>query len=187
MGSSVLILESVLALMRYLTNVPVSPLWTPIKDPGLLSSCKHICSVLTCQFHLKKTSYAYGFPGGSVVKNPPAMQMQETRVPSLGLGRCPGEGNGNPLQYSCLENPTDRRAWQVTVQGVTESPTRLKWPSTLSCFRVCVGGAKLEKVSGVCLSCCSAWLVNTLSSKGPRQQQQKAKQCSEDIKHSSSL
>ena len=38
-----------------------------------------------------------------------------------GLGRSPGEGNGNPLQYSCLENPMDREAWQATVHGVTES------------------------------------------------------------------
>ena len=38
-----------------------------------------------------------------------------------GLGRSPGEGNGNPLQYSFLENPMDRGAWQVTVYGVTES------------------------------------------------------------------
>jgi len=35
------------------------------------------------------------------------------------LGRSPGEGNGNPLQYSCLENPKDREAWQITVYGVT--------------------------------------------------------------------
>ena len=40
-----------------------------------------------------------------------------------GLGRSPGEGNGNPLQYSCLENPTDGGAWQVTVHGVTKSQT----------------------------------------------------------------
>ena len=40
-----------------------------------------------------------------------------------GLGRCPGEGNGYPLQYSCLENPMDRRACQATVQGVSKSWT----------------------------------------------------------------
>ena len=40
-----------------------------------------------------------------------------------GLGRFPGEGNGNPLQYSCLENPMDRGAWWATVHGVTESDT----------------------------------------------------------------
>ena len=40
-----------------------------------------------------------------------------------GLGRSPGEGNGNPLQHSCLENSMDRRAWQATVHGVTKSQT----------------------------------------------------------------
>ena len=42
-----------------------------------------------------------------------------------GLGRSPGEGNGNPLQYSCLENPMDKGAWWATVHGVTKSQTRL--------------------------------------------------------------
>ena len=42
-----------------------------------------------------------------------------------GLGRSPGEGNGNPLQYSCLENPMDREAWQATVHGVAKSRTRI--------------------------------------------------------------
>ena len=52
-------------------------------------------------------------PGGSDIKNPPA--MQETRVLSLGRKDFPEEGNGNPLQYSCLVNPMDRRAWEVRV------------------------------------------------------------------------
>ena len=56
-----------------------------------------------------------------MVKNLPA--MQETRVRSL--GRFPGEGNGNPLQYSCLENPMDRGACWATVHGVAKSPTQL--------------------------------------------------------------
>ena len=42
-----------------------------------------------------------------------------------GLGRCPGEGSGNPLQYSCLENSMDRGAWQATVHGVAKSQTTL--------------------------------------------------------------
>ena len=42
-----------------------------------------------------------------------------------GMGRSPGGGHGNPLQYSCLENPVDRGAWRVTVRGETESQTRL--------------------------------------------------------------
>ena len=44
---------------------------------------------------------------------------------SPGLGRSPGEGNGNPLQYYCLENPMDRGAWKATVYGVAKSRTRL--------------------------------------------------------------
>ena len=46
--------------------------------------------------------------------------MQETQETTSGLGRSPGIGNGNPLQYSCLENPTDRGAWWATVHGVAE-------------------------------------------------------------------
>ena len=62
-----------------------------------------------------------GFPGGSVVKNLPASAGD---VEDLGLipgsGRYPGEGNVNPLQFSCLENSMDRGAWWATVHGVTE-------------------------------------------------------------------
>ena len=47
-----------------------------------------------------------------------------------GLGRSRGEGNGNPLQYSCLENSMDRGAWQATVHGVTKSQTQLSYSHT---------------------------------------------------------
>ena len=66
-----------------------------------------------------------GFPRGSVVKNPPANAGD---TGDLGLipasGRFPGVENGNPLQYSCLENPTDRGAWWATVCGVAKSQTQ---------------------------------------------------------------
>ena len=62
-------------------------------------------------------------PGGSVVKNPPASVGDTGSIP--GSGRSPGEGNGNPLQYSCLENPVDRGAWWATVHGVAQSQTHL--------------------------------------------------------------
>ena len=58
-----------------------------------------------------------------MVKNLPA--MQETPVQSLGREDSPGEGNGNPLQYSCPENSLDRGSWQVTVHGVPKSWTPL--------------------------------------------------------------
>ena len=60
----------------------------------------------------------WGFPGGSVVKNPPANAGDVGLIP--GSGRSPGEGNGNPLQYSCLGNPMDRGTWQATVHGVAK-------------------------------------------------------------------
>ena len=59
-----------------------------------------------------------------VVKNLPANAGDVRNSGSIpGPGRSPGEGNGNPLQYSCLENPMDRGAWQATVHGVTMSQT----------------------------------------------------------------
>ena len=57
------------------------------------------------------------------VKDLPA--MQETWIQLLGWEDSPGEGNGNPLHYSCLENPTDREAWQAAVHGAAKSQTRL--------------------------------------------------------------
>ena len=50
-----------------------------------------------------------GFPGGSVVRNPPAIAGEADSIPES--GRSPGGGHGKPLQYSCLENPMDRGAW----------------------------------------------------------------------------
>ena len=69
-----------------------------------------------------------------VVKNPPANTGDIKDAGSVpGLGRTPGGRRGNPLQYSCLENPMDRGAWRATVHGVTKSQTRL---SDLTHFRV---------------------------------------------------
>ena len=68
---------------------------------------------------------AEGFPGITVVKNLPAVQEKRDTGSIPDLGRSPREGNGNPFQYSCLENPKDRGARWATVQGVTKSWTRL--------------------------------------------------------------
>ena len=65
-----------------------------------------------------------GFPGGSMVKSPPANAGSSGDVGLIpGLERSPGVGNGNPLQYSCLENSMDRGAWQTTVQRVAKAQT----------------------------------------------------------------
>ena len=65
-----------------------------------------------------------GLPGGSDVKASCHNAGDPDLIP--GLGRSPGEGNGNPLQYSCLENPMDGGAWWNTVHGVAKSQTWLK-------------------------------------------------------------
>ena len=64
----------------------------------------------------------YHFPGTASVKNLPA-NAGDVRDTDLipGSGRSPGEGNCNPLQYSCLDNPMDRGTWQATVDKVTKS------------------------------------------------------------------
>ena len=75
-----------------------------------------------------------GFPNGSVVKNPPANTGASRDMGLIpGLGRFPGGGNGKLIQYSCLENPVDRGAWQATVYGVTKSRTLLKCLSMHIC------------------------------------------------------
>ena len=75
-----------------------------------------------------------GFPEGAMVKNLTANAGCAGDARDAGsipaLGRSPGVGNGNPLQYSCLGNPMERRACQATVHGVTKSRTRLSTQKT---------------------------------------------------------
>ena len=61
------------------------------------------------------------FHNGSVGKESACSVEDTGSIP--GSGRSPGDGNGNPLQHSCLENPTDREAWKAAVRGVTKSQT----------------------------------------------------------------
>ena len=66
-------------------------------------------------------SYILGFPGGSDCKEPACNAGDLGSIP--GLGRSPGGGHGNPLQYSCLENSRDRGAWRATDHGVSRTQT----------------------------------------------------------------
>ena len=69
-------------------------------------------------------THTWGFPGGAVVENPPGKAGDTGDVGSIpGMGRSPGGGSGDPLQYSCLENPLDRGAGWATVHGVKKSYT----------------------------------------------------------------
>ena len=95
-------------------------------------------------FPLKKTNLGLsviislllflGLPGGSDGKMSACNEADPGSIP--GLGRSPGEGNGNPLQYSCLENPMDGGALEATVHGVAESQTRLS-DSTFTLLFLC--------------------------------------------------
>ena len=75
----------------------------------------------------------WGFPGSLDGKASNAYNAGDLGL-IPGLGRSPGEGNGNPLQYSCLENPMDQGAWWATVHGVAKSRTRLSDFSSLHFF-----------------------------------------------------
>ena len=70
-------------------------------------------------------THKFDFLGGSEVKVSACNAGDLGPIP--GSERCPGEGNGNPLQYSCLGNPMDRGAWWATVHGVAKSRTRLSY------------------------------------------------------------
>ena len=73
------------------------------------------------QYHGIMEWFHWDFSGGSDDKASAYNAGDGGSIP--GLGRSPGEGNGNPLQYSCLENPIDRGAWQATAHGVAKSQT----------------------------------------------------------------
>ena len=79
--------------------------------------------LLRIAYLLSYNKYKCDFPAFSEVKNPPAHAGDPSSIP--GLGRSPGEGNDNPLQYSCLQNPMDRGAWWAIVHGVAKSWTQL--------------------------------------------------------------
>ena len=107
------------------TDMSLSKLWELVRDRG--AWCTAVHGVTKSQTRLSNLTGTgtcrEGFPGGSVVKNLPA--NAESMGSILGLGRSPEEGNGNPLQFSCLGNSTDSGAWQVTVHGVAKSQTQL--------------------------------------------------------------
>ena len=84
----------------------------------------HFETIVLLAFHLEQLTYYFlDFPGGSEGKVPVYNAGDQGSIP--GSGRSPGEGNGNPLQYYCLENPMDRGAWWATVHGVAKSRARL--------------------------------------------------------------
>ena len=102
-----------MVLLRNLTTA------SPLKETHSCPAKRHFPSSL-------------GFPSGSVVKNLPANAGDMGLIP--GSGRSPGGGHGNPLQYSGLENPMDRRAWRATVHRVAKSQTQQKRLNACACM-----------------------------------------------------
>ena len=91
-------------------------------------------------------SHVLGFPCGSVGKESSCNAGDLGSIP--GLGRSPGEGNGCPLQYSCLENPMDRGAGWATVRGMAESGTTARLiPSFF--FTYCIQASVFSSVKGI--------------------------------------
>ena len=85
-----------------------------------------------------------------MVKNLPANAGDiEDEGSIFGLGRSPGGGHGNPLQYSCLENPMDRGLWKAMVHGVAESQRRLKWLSTIFMYFKHIMSTRLVDWEGI--------------------------------------
>ena len=95
-----------------------------VKMPSILSHCLRQHHRDTCQARGTLNLLKILTPQlwGAAVKNSPANARDPRDVGSIpGSGRAPGEENGNPLQYSCLGNPTDREAWWAAAHGVTKS------------------------------------------------------------------
>ena len=110
-----------------------------------------------------------GFPGGTSGKES-ICQCRRCKSHSAvpGLGRPPGEGNGTPLQYACLENPMDKGAWWATVRGATESDTidhahtHTSWSAQMLFKKnhghgVGAGKGAVEEAPGQCQSSAPAW------------------------------
>ena len=87
-----------------------------------------------------------GFPGSLDSKATAYNAGDLGSIP--GSGRSPGEGNGNPFQYSCLENPMDQGAWWATVHGVAKSRTRLSDFTSLHLVHGCSALFTLHTISG---------------------------------------
>ena len=99
-----------------------------------LCCCLSFSLVGTCELLIEVASFVAGFSGGTTVKNPPANSGGWGSI--RGSGRSPGEGNGNPLQYSCLENPMNRGDSWAIVLGVTRSWTGLAPHSSTLAWKI---------------------------------------------------
>ena len=135
--------------MIVLTSVFYFHFWQRVTEDHFLSSfsllsaaSKVYCFLSFSHFEIIYTHYSISFPGGSNGNESDCNAGGLSSIP--GLGRYPGGGHDNPLQYSYLENSMDRGAWGPTVYGVTKSWTRLSyWAHTNALFYSNVGSGKI--------------------------------------------
>ena len=110
-----------------------------------------MCSITKVNFFHLLSVFSLGFPGGLDRKESTCNAVDLGSVPEL--GRSLGKGNGNPLQYSCLENPKDRGAWWATVHRVAKSWTQLSDSHFLLFFLK----TAQEMCIRYCFLCISGW------------------------------
>ena len=113
-------------------DISLSTLWEMVKDR--VAWCAAVHGVTKSWTRLGDWTTVRKFPGSSVVKNPPANEEDSGDTVSVpGSGRSLGGGNGNPFQYSCLNNPADRGAWQLQSMGLQR--VRHDWMTKHACMR----------------------------------------------------
>ena len=128
-------------MRSYCTRWALNPMWlVSLKEEETQTDTRkggHVKTRAEIRVRLLQTKVHQGLMGGSVGKA--SVYNAGDLALSPGLGRSPGEGNGNPLQYCCLENPMDRGAWYTTVYWVAKSWTRL---SDFTSLHQKVGGSR---------------------------------------------
>ena len=143
-----------------------------------ISASQLAISALLVPLQLAPDIKNFLFPGGSDGKESACNAGDGGLIP--GLGRSPGECNGNPLQYSCLETPMDRGAWWAAVPGVAQSWTRLTRLSSSSNSYLCISDkvwlktgviicfCKLIFLHLVCTKCCSRSFMSNVPQLGSK-------------------
>ena len=129
--------------------------WTHILMPPALVG-GFLTTRATCgALNSTPLNFYYGFVGGAGGTESACSAGDPGSIP--GLGKSPGEGNDNPLQYPCLENPMDRGAWWATVHGVTKSQTRLSNSHSHIHFQISITGEKNIKAVIIHVSIIYLW------------------------------
>ena len=134
--------------MVFLLGILHKPL---VKNKHNYLSYYYLSRFYICCYHAINNKSKSSFPSGTGVKNPPANAWDARDMGLIpGSGRFPGEGNGNPLQYSCLENSMHRGAWRPTVHEVTKSQIWLSYHTNTRGNSICRGSLCFDNQTRIC-------------------------------------